>query len=138
MRKPQSILFFSCQELFIQSTNGSERRPGLLAESPGQCRGSQPFSEEEPVRLTEASFCEEQVAVERWNLTAFFQSNSDVLAYQSFPEASPFPSGASLEEETSGVVTRSPPRLLLPLAVLTCTHLLRGARDGLFSHKAGK
>lgn len=40
----------------------------MLAESPGQCRGSQPFSEEEPVRLTEASFCEEQVAVERWNL----------------------------------------------------------------------
>lgn len=68
MRKPQSILIFSCQELFIQSTNGRERRPGLLAESPGQCRGSQPFSEGEPVRLTEASFCEEQVAVERWNL----------------------------------------------------------------------
>ncbi|XP_052509385.1 protein-associating with the carboxyl-terminal domain of ezrin isoform X2 [Budorcas taxicolor] len=55
------------EELFIQSANGSER-PGLLAERPGQCRGSQPFSEEEPVRLTEASFCEEQVAVERWNL----------------------------------------------------------------------
>lgn len=64
MRKPQSILFFSCQELFFQSANGGERRPGLLAESPGQRRGSLPFSEEEPVHLTEASSCEEQVAVE--------------------------------------------------------------------------
>ena len=68
MRKPQSILFFSCQELFFQSANGGERRPGLLAESPGQRRGSLSSSEEEPVHLTEASSCEEQVAVERWNL----------------------------------------------------------------------
>lgn len=62
----------------------------------------------------------------------------DVLAYQSFLGVSPFLSEASLEEETFGVITRLPPRPLLLLAVLTCTLLPRGARDGLFLQKAGK
>lgn len=53
--------------LFPVSANRSVR-PGVLAGSPGRCRGSQPFSGEEAVCLTEASFCEEQVAVERLTL----------------------------------------------------------------------